>query len=142
MASNANSECIVVDNVFMIANNHQDPTDAEWDAILGVWFAGGVARHGLVFAESGAPNSLQRAKLTTKMEGQDVRIAVFTASALARSAGTAVSWFNPGLKIFKPGDLEKAFAHLQIDPLKRPHMTMEFNAMMDRFRVNVKNRVP
>jgi hypothetical protein len=44
---------------------------------------------------------------------------VLTPSALARAAGTAISWFNPSIKMFDPEALERALDHLDATRAQR-----------------------
>lgn len=96
------------------------PTDAEWDRAMDLWARIGTARvRALVFTEGGAPNAAQRAKLAKISGDRKPPISVLTESALARAAGTAISWFNAELRVFPPTDVERALDHLSLSGTDR-----------------------
>jgi hypothetical protein len=110
-----------VGDVIICAHTSQAPTDAEWDEVIDYWsHPADLSRLcALVYTEGGAPDPRQRARLRSRLGDVKVRIAVLTASALARAAGVAVSWFNPAVRIFRVDDVEKALHHLDVAPAQR-----------------------
>ncbi len=106
-----------VGNVVIHVHSETNPSDTEWDALLGLYRppADVTKLCTLVFTAGGAPNASQRAKMNTEFSGHAGRTAVLTGSVLARAAGTAVSWFRPQLRIFGPDDTQQAFQHLNVD---------------------------
>lgn len=96
------------------------PTDAEWDRAMELYRRVGIARgRMLVWTEGAAPNAAQRAKLGKVAGEAKPPIAVLTDSALARAAGTAISWFNPQLRAFPRTSIEPALDHLGLSGKER-----------------------
>lgn len=62
----------------------------------------------LVVSAGGAPNPAQRRRLLTNLEGATAPTAILTTSWVMRGAATAVSWFNPELRVFGPHALREA----------------------------------
>jgi hypothetical protein len=90
------------------------PSDEDWDAYMA-----GVDdylpledQRVLVVSAGGGPNGKQRKMLIDALHGVRVPVAIITNSLLMRGAGTAVSWFNPSLKVLGPGDLNAAVEYL------------------------------
>jgi hypothetical protein len=108
----------VVGRYVVFVHDSTDPTDTEWEKLLELFrkLPGGRMPRTLVYTGGGAPNAAQRARLLQTVRetfgsGAFV-VAVFTESALARAAGTAISWFIPGIRIFGPNDIDQALDHL------------------------------
>jgi hypothetical protein len=101
-------------NVVVFVHGSRAPTDSEWDVVLDYYRQAPDASRlrALVYTEGGAPDAKQRARLV-EFSHATARIAVLTASALARAAGIAISWFNPQLRLFKPSEVERALDHLE-----------------------------
>jgi hypothetical protein len=99
----------------------QSPADEDWNHILDLFRAVPDLDQGkvLVLTLGGAPDARQRARLNTVVGDKKPRIAVLTPSALARAAGTAISWFIPTLKMFDVQHLERALDHLDVNRLDR-----------------------
>lgn len=110
-----------VRGVVIYVHTAQAPTDEEWDNVLDHYRDASEfsQMRTLVRTQGGAPNPAQRARLNIALGGKKVRIAVLTASTLARAAGIAVSWFNPNVRIYGPDDVEKGLDHLQVAPEDR-----------------------
>lgn len=112
-----------------------EPSDEEWGRYLG-----GVCDHLpleeqriLVVSGGGAPNAAQRRELVQILDGARAPTAILTASWLMRGAGTAVSWFNPSLRIFGPGALEQAMDYLYLTPTERrlgPQLIQDFQRQL------------
>jgi hypothetical protein len=107
-----------VREIVVFVLSRQAPTDAEWDEMLVIYrqLARPTLPCALVYTAGGAPNAKQRASLR---DVGSARIAVLTASAVARAAGVAVSWFNPEIRIYGPHDVEKALNHLDVPEAER-----------------------
>lgn len=87
----------------------------------------------LVVSAGGGPNGTQRKAMVTALEGAKVPVAILSNSLLMRSAATAVSWFNPQLKVFGPNDLEPAIDYLGLTPWERTetrNTLVEFQATL------------
>lgn len=110
-----------VGNAVVLAHGEKAPTDEEWQAILGMFT--GVPRptdlRVLVHTLGAAPGATQRARLNAALQGTTPRIAVLSDSPVARAAGTAISWFQPRFRVFRPTDLSLALDHLEVDRSER-----------------------
>jgi hypothetical protein len=102
--------------VLMVAHNAEPPTDEEWKDFLRA-----LDRHGiegarlLVWTDGAAPNSAQRQALNDQLGGRTIPIAVLSTSTFVRGVATAISWFNPGVKVFPPDKVNDAIRHLGIE---------------------------
>ena len=111
----------LVGSMFVCAHSVDDPLDPEWDAALDS-FRNVIAiadLRVLVHTDGGAPNVTQRARLMAALRGRKVPTAVMTASAVARAAGVAVSWFQPLLRVFEPSEVDAVFEHLKAEGSER-----------------------
>lgn len=91
-----------------------EPTDEEWAK-----YVGGADAYRpledqriLVVSDGGAPNGTQRNQLVGLLNNAKVPTAILTKSWIMRASGTAVSWFNPSLKIFGPSAIRPAIDYL------------------------------
>ncbi len=112
-----------VRGVVVFVHGTQAPTDDEWDEVL-QFYRGKpetASFRSLVYTAGGAPNATQRARLR-ELGQRRARIAVLTASAVARAAGVAVAWFNPLIKIYGLKDTQKALDHLDVPPAHRQEL--------------------
>jgi hypothetical protein len=97
------------------------PSDEDWDAYM----AGVDAylpledQRILVVSAGGGPNGKQRKVMIDALNGARVPVAIITNSLVMRGAGTAVSWFNPSLKVLGPGDLDAAVEYLGLTTWER-----------------------
>jgi hypothetical protein len=101
------------------------PADDEWNQILGLFRAVPDLQKGRVLVSTlgGAPDARQRARLNAVVGDAKPRIAVLTPSALARAAGTAISWFIPTLRMFELDALQPALDHLDVSRVDREALT-------------------
>jgi hypothetical protein len=72
--------------------------------------------HILVFTDGGAPNTVQRGEFTDHLAGRAAPIAVVSSTLVVRSIVTAISWFNPQIKVFAPADASSAMQFVNIAP--------------------------
>ncbi|HET9933341.1 MAG TPA: hypothetical protein VFQ35_21700 [Polyangiaceae bacterium] len=107
-----------VRNVLIYVHSATAPDDDDWDQVLSFYGAATADAKvcTLVYTEGGAPNAAQRARLNARLGPGIVRIAVLTPSAIARAAGTAVTWFRPHVRVFGQHDFDRAMDHLEISP--------------------------
>lgn len=107
-------------NVVVFVHGSVAPSDPEWESVLDYYrqVPDSSRLRALVYTDGGAPDAKQRARLV-ELSHTKARIAVLTASAFARAAGIAVSWFNPHLRLFKPSEVERALDHLEVTPEER-----------------------
>jgi hypothetical protein len=94
-------------------HNGSAPSDEEWADWMAIVhrIPLGTLRI-LVFTDGGAPTTLQRGRFTDYLAGQAVHISVVSSSRLVRSVATAISWFNPEIRVFPPVEIDQAFAHV------------------------------
>lgn len=119
------------------------PADDEWAAYIAQ-----VRDHlpleeqrGLAISAGGSPNGKQRKMMTDQLGGAKVPFAILTNSMLMRSASTAVSWFNPQLKVFGPNDLEQAIAYLQLTSWERSETLRTVADFQDKLGIHVANHL-
>ncbi|NUP06879.1 MAG: hypothetical protein HOW73_12575 [Polyangiaceae bacterium] len=115
-----------------------DPTDAEWEELMGIYRAVGdmASARCLVYTDGGRPNAGQRARLNQVMNGQQPLIAVLTPSALARAAGKAIAFFNPRFRMFDPEQIDAALKHLGASSLE----SVQFKNLVRELRLVVSNK--
>ena len=99
----------------------REPTEDEWVRYVtaAVEHRGMDEQRILVLSAGGAPNPAQRRRLITNLEGATAPTAIVTNSWLVRGAGTAVSWFNPELRVFGPRALDQAMDFLRLSSGER-----------------------
>jgi hypothetical protein len=115
------------------------PAEAEWnDYMKGVRRDVPMAdQKVLVISAGGGPNGKQRKMMTDELEGTRVPVAILTDSWIMRSAGIAVSWFNPMLKVFPPRALDDAFAYLDLTTWEREESGLIIGELQKKLGVNV-----
>lgn len=92
------------------------PTAEEWE--LYMVHARKVVRGRLadmriiVVSYGGGPDSAQRKALMDLVGARGAPVVLLTSSIVARGVGTAVSWFNPKLRVFGLHDDARAFEYL------------------------------
>jgi hypothetical protein len=96
----------------VVVQSHSSPTDEEWERCVALESSLPLDRcRILVWTDGGAPNAKQRARLRAAFKGMQPLTAVITPSAIARTVGIAISWFNPRLRMFSPDQTEAALDH-------------------------------
>lgn len=90
------------------------PPQAEWNMVLDLFrnHPNLTAARTLVYTEGAAPSAAQRADLNAVLGKVKMPTAVMTSSTISRAAGTALSWLNPGFRVFAATDFDGAFDHL------------------------------
>jgi hypothetical protein len=108
-----------VQGIRVAHHNKDEPTDLDWSDVL-AWTRDRCARPGvakfLIVTDGGGPNAKQRSEFAKAVERRKTRTAIITGSAIARSILTAMQWFTPTIRGFAPGDIDAAFAYLEIAP--------------------------
>jgi hypothetical protein len=111
MATGRVAHCLVV------VHGKETPTDEEWNAFLaiGLKYVAANPMRLLVVTDGGAPSAKQRKRVAEVLVSRPEtdRIAIVTASMIARGVVTALSWFNPVQKTFAPNHLDDALEYLQ-----------------------------
>ncbi len=122
----------VVDRLFIVAYGAASPTPEEWADYLEL-----VAHHGvdrtaqLIWTAGGEPTPAQRDKLNRLLAGREVPVAVVTGSARVLLTVTALSWFNRGIRAFRPSGLYGALTYLEIPTTRGPLIERELNKLRD-----------
>jgi hypothetical protein len=68
----------------------------------------------LTFTDGAGPTAAQRADMRDFLGGRQLRLAVVSASRLTRGIVTAISWFNPAIRVFAPAELARAYTYLDV----------------------------
>ncbi len=110
------------DSLLVLRENDKAPEDAEWDACLDA-----VRSHKehlarlrvLVRTPGGGPTGPQRARLAKVLGGVKLRIAVVTEKVAVRFIVSSVALFTAGIRSFSPDELDKAYAHLDLNQAER-----------------------
>jgi hypothetical protein len=101
----------VVGHIAISVHTADAPTAAEWQDCMRRMREVPLARLAiLVFSDGGHPDVNQRATLQEIFAVHKSRVAVVLTGALARHALTAISWFNPLIRPFRPGQAAAALS--------------------------------
>lgn len=121
----------VLDTWLLTVYGAADPTDAEW-AICAEKFKGmDLSRlRVLIYTMGGAPSPAQRKVMNDVVNGRSFPTALVSSHAFVRGIATAMSWFNPKMKVFTPDDLDDALDYLQIAPHRRPFFVDEIDKLL------------
>jgi hypothetical protein len=112
-------------NCFVLVQNQQTATDAEWadwiKFVLSPADGGGNTIRVLVFSAGGSPTPKQRSQIHRVMPRTQggVYTAVVIASLVGRSVVNAMSLFNPKVRAFAPTHVQPALDYLQIPSATR-----------------------
>lgn len=109
------------DQLSVTVHGTLDPSDEEWQSYLDdLRSLPNVADIVvLVYSEGGGPKALHRAALERALAEAGkpkVRVALVSANRVMRGIGTAISWFNPHLRVFAPSKLDAALGYLELEP--------------------------
>lgn len=120
-------------------HSERAPLDEEWSRYVASAreYLPLVEQRILVISAGGAPNAAQRRQLVTLLEGALAPTAILTGSWLMRGAGTAVSWFNPSLRVFGLDGLAQAMDHLQLNDTERKVGISYVQELQSRLGVNL-----
>ncbi len=106
-----------IDRLFIVVCGTNNPTSQEWLEYLTVIEYHGLERTmQLVFTDGGGPDYFQRRYLADLMRYRFAFVAVISSSVRVRALVTAMSWFNPSIRVFPQSEhaLRMALAHLEI----------------------------
>ncbi len=120
-------------------HSEREPLDEEWSRYVASAreYLPLLDQRILVISGGGAPNAAQRRQLVTLLEGGLAPTAILTGSWLMRGAGTAVSWFNPSLRVFGLDGLAQAMDHLQLNDTERKVGIAYVQELQSRLGVNL-----
>lgn len=101
-------------SLIVLVHSKNQPTEAEWNALLDVQRSMPDART-LVVTDGGGPSNKQRMQINQiiKETGKRPRVAVVSSSAFVRGIVSALNWFNPEIKTFPPDALTEAIKYLE-----------------------------
>lgn len=112
----SNLVCAQSLGVVLCVQNAHAPTDDEWAQYMALVRQTKIEHLRIIaFTDGGAPNVRQRGELIDHLAGKTPPIAVVSTNPLVKGVATAISWFNPRIKVFAPSDVSKAFAHLSVN---------------------------
>lgn len=126
----------------LVVHSEDPPASEDWDVFITERgeHPTDITAPTLIYSAGGGPNSMQRGQLESLMNEKNakhLRVAVVTPSRLVRGIGTAVSWFQPNLKVFAPADLEKAYEHLDMAGELRQQCQARLQEMAGQLGVSV-----
>jgi hypothetical protein len=111
----------VVGHIAIVVHTADAPTADEWqDWLRQVREVPPERLAILVFSDGGHPDVNQRATLEEMFAVHKPRVAVVLTGALARHALTAISWFNPLIRPFRPGQGAAALDYLGVPRAEQP----------------------
>ena len=136
-------------DLFVLVCREAPPTDADWSRYMAEVEASAAkypenlaSMLTLVLSDGGAPNAMQRTRVTELQERTTARapISFISDSSLIRGATRAIALFNPKFKVFTPGSFSKAIEHLGVLPssasiVKRHVLETEQQLGGERIRV-------
>lgn len=109
----------------VVLHSGNSPSDAEWAEMVAAFRACDLKNLRIVvFTYGGAPNARQRAAINDILADCAPRIAIMTPSTFARGVGTAMTWFNPHMRLFGPEQLTEVLSHLGSPEHDRPRLKL------------------
>jgi len=103
-------------DIMIVLHTANQPTEDEWSTWMSALRKMSKPRlKVLIFTDGGVPNTLQRGMLLDHFAEAQPPIAVVSNAPAVRGVVTAISWFNPNVKLFTPARLADAFAHLGVN---------------------------
>lgn len=112
-------------DLLVILCREAPPTDADWSQYINAVSASAAKLSAnlaniltLVLSDGGAPNAMQRTRLTEFHEKSSTRapVSLISDSPLVRGAARAMALFNPKFKVFAPDSFLTALDHLGLRP--------------------------
>ncbi|MGC4064508.1 MAG: hypothetical protein QM784_07665 [Polyangiaceae bacterium] len=104
-------------DMYILVHGKRSPSDAEWDLYLSDLRTQADRLDcvkTLVLTEGGNPDGAQRQRLNEVLRGRPTRVAVLTASIIARGVVGALAVFNPRIRAFSPDAAGLALAYLGV----------------------------
>lgn len=115
--------------VLVVAHSDKEPTDEEWEAVLAEVEHRGELRPQVISTDGGGPNTVQRGRLGKVLNNRAVPVAIASDGHWSRGLATAMSWSNPGVRLFTQGDLPNALAYLDIPRSEAEAIVCELDAL-------------
>jgi hypothetical protein len=105
----------------ILRENAEDPSDAEWGDFLRVLAAGdGVWNvRVLVVTDGGSPSGEQRQRLKTVLGDSNVRAAIVTDSVKTRFVVSSIAFITSRIKSFSKREIDAAYEYLGLDVTQR-----------------------
>ena len=113
------------EKVFYFIHNEHTPDEREWEEamVCAIELAERKAINCfLVFTDGGAPNAMQRTRITDSKAVAPLPTAVVTESALVRGVLKALNWMGKVGKPFSPANVQSALDYLKIPAPQRPDL--------------------
>lgn len=108
-----------------------DPTDAEWAVCAEKFKSMDLSQlRVLIYTKGGAPSAAQRKIMNDVVNGRSFPTAVVSSNVVVRGITTAMSWFNPKMKVFPPEELEEALEYIQVPNVKKPTFMTEIKKLL------------
>ncbi len=122
----------LVDGVMLVVHGTMEPAAEEWSAYCEYAgairrSAGGRLRTLVLTASDAGPNAGQRAEYQRRVAGANNRVAVLCAGGVTRAILTAMSWFNPDMKAFGVGEIDRGIDYLEA--FKTPNLMRAIESM-------------
>lgn len=91
------------------------PSDQDWGQLASV-MGKNLHDRALVLSLGGGPSAKQRKQLMDASHGRAAQIpcAILTDSVMVRGITTAISWFVPEVRSFRPEEIEPALQYLRV----------------------------
>lgn len=125
----------VVGNLGISVHTANNPSNEEWaEMVEQIKHCDDLSQFkGISFTDGGSPTATQRKQTNEVLAGRAVPSAVVTSSAIARSVVTAMSWFNPAIKVFPPERLDDALRYLMVRESEYAIIKMELRKLVMLF---------
>ena len=114
--------CRVIENVLLLCEDKETPSDWEWDECLGLLTElkakcdkSGTQGKVLVATLGGGPNAAQRKRLEIVLDGRPMPVAVISDSLKLRFITAAVALFNADHRAFSTAERLQAYKHLKLN---------------------------
>ncbi|MEZ4307331.1 MAG: hypothetical protein R3F14_04710 [Polyangiaceae bacterium] len=104
----------ILGNLHILVAGPNPPTDAEWhtyvEAVKAEEHRGLdlTEMRTLVITDGGGPNAAQRKMVNDVLRGRTTRVATVSGSPFFRGIVTALTWFNPEMRLYSPDKVTSA----------------------------------
>jgi hypothetical protein len=132
-------------HVMLWMHTGTNPSDAEWASALARVIelkqkvGGDLDKvRGIVVSDGGAPTTVQRGEMFTKLLEGKAKVAAVTqalSNPLIRGVATAISWLNPNARVYPPDRFNSALEHLDLDT-HRDFLLEEFQKLQKQMPPN------
>ena len=107
-----------IHDVLLYISAKRPPNDADWAEYVAFFRKAEQPNfRGIVVERGSGPNAAQRKQITDIMSTVTSKVAVMSASPVARGVMTAMSWFSKGFQAFSPDEMDRALEYLGVPSL-------------------------